>query len=148
MRSQQPFAIKPAVPLASTAAEDSTGDRATVPTQLDAAALGRLRELDPTGANQLLPRVFKAFDASTRRLLPLLEEARRTGNHAGIRHVAHTMKSSSASIGALRLSQLSAEVEAMARSGEVEGLAARIEQMTAETAAVLQALQQFPGNLP
>ena len=90
-------------------------DAATAPAVLDATALMRLQELDPSGANKLLERVFKAFESSVQRLAPQLATAREAGDLAGIRHVAHTLKSSSASIGALRLSQLCAEVESASR---------------------------------
>lgn len=112
---------------------------------LDAEALRRLGELDPTGANRLLVRVFEAFGASVVRLLPQLHAAHKAADHAGVRHVAHTLKSSSASIGAIKLSQLCAEIEGMIRVENLEGLAARIDRMDHETAVVLQALKQLPG---
>ncbi|MBL0092287.1 MAG: Hpt domain-containing protein [Piscinibacter sp.] len=46
--------------------------------------------------------MLKAFETSVARLAPQLDESRRSGDRAGIRHVAHTLKSSSASIGALK----------------------------------------------
>lgn len=112
---------------------------------LDPVALQRLGDLDPTGANRLLERVLHAFDGSALRLLPQLAEAQRSGDHDAVRHVVHTLKSSSASIGALKLSQLCAEIEAMIRLQTLEGLALRIESMECETAAVLRALKQVPG---
>ena len=113
--------------------------------ELDAGALQRLRELDPSGANRLLERVFQAFEASAARLLPQMHEAHRAGDHAGVRHVVHTLKSSSASIGAIKLSQLCAEIEAMIRLETLDGLAARIDLMDRETAVVLKALKNVPG---
>jgi HPt (histidine-containing phosphotransfer) domain-containing protein len=113
--------------------------------ELDAGALQRRRELDPTGANRLLERVFQAFEASAARLLPQMHEAHRAGDHAGVRHVVHTLKSSSASIGAIKLSQLCAEIEAMIRLETLDGLTARIDLMDRETAAVLKALKNVPG---
>ncbi|HEX7436405.1 MAG TPA: Hpt domain-containing protein [Caldimonas sp.] len=112
---------------------------------LDVEALRRLGELDPTGANRLLERVFEAFEASVVRLLPQLHAAHKAADHAGMRHVTHTLKSSSASIGAIKLSQLCAEIEGMIRLDNLEGLAARIDRMDHETAVVLQALKQVPG---
>ena len=67
----------------------------------DAEALGRLRELDPAGKNQLLARAVTAFP-SLERLLPDLSQARgqQPADLDGIRRVCHTLKSSSASLGA------------------------------------------------
>jgi CheY-like chemotaxis protein len=107
------------------------------------AALDRLRELDPKGDNRLLERVMKAFETSVARLLPQLQEAQRLGDQGGIRHVVHTLKASSASIGALALSQQCAEIETRIRLGEGEGLDARIEAVYAELEIVLKALRPW-----
>ena len=58
---------------------------------LDPAALARLEELDPMRANDLLGRVLKAFQSSAARLMPQLDAARLTGDHATVRLVAHTL---------------------------------------------------------
>lgn len=108
---------------------------------LDAQALQRLRELDPTGANKLLERVVQAFGTSTGRLLPQLDEAMQARDWSGVRHVAHTLKSSSASIGALKLSALCADIETMIRNNEVQGLEDRVALMHAEIEGVGVALR-------
>ena len=112
---------------------------------LDVEALSRLSELDPTGANHLLERVFEAFEASALRLLPQMHESLRSANYAGVRHVVHTLKSSSASIGAVKLSQLCAEIETMIRLETLDSLADCIDRMDRETGAVLQALKKIRG---
>ena len=94
---------------------------------LDVEALQRLSDLDPTGANRLLERVFQAFEASALRLLPQMHDAQRAGDHAGVRHVVHTLKSSSA------------------RLETHDDLADRIGRMDRETNAVLHALKQIQG---
>ena len=111
------------------------------PTLLDAAALQRLRELDPKGQNQLLERVLNAFEASVSRLVPQLLQARAAADSAAVRHVAHTLKSSSASIGALTLSQMCADIEAMIRNDKVLGLDERVALMHGEIASVRLALR-------
>ena len=110
---------------------------------LDADALARLRELDPKGENRLLERVLKAFETSVARLLPQLQDSRQLGDRAGIRHVAHTLKSSSASIGAIKLSQQCADIETMIRLEKIEDLDARVDAMSAEVEIVLQALRNL-----
>jgi len=82
---------------------------------LDPAALARLTELDPSGENHLLERVLRAFQTSVARLRPQADAARLQGDRAGLRLVAHTLKSSSASIGAMHLSQLCAQIETAIR---------------------------------
>ncbi|HEY0855885.1 MAG TPA: response regulator [Albitalea sp.] len=115
-------------------------------TVLDAEALQRLRELDPKGENQLLSRVIKAFESSAGRLLPQLLDAQGAGDMAGVRHVAHTLKSSSASIGAMKLSQLCAEIEAKIRTDHLDGIDARVDALCAELQIVLQALKRLSGS--
>ena len=78
---------------------------------LDPDALARLAELDPAGENHLLERVLLAFQTSAARLRPQADAARLSGDRDVLRRVAHTLKSSAGSIGALRLSGLCAEIE-------------------------------------
>lgn len=114
-----------------------------IATPLDAVALAGLRDLDPQGRNGLLERVVKAFQDSLARLSPQLRSAMATGEVKGIRHVAHTLKSSSASIGALRLSALCAELEAAVRNDALEGLQARVDAVCAEIENVKPALENL-----
>jgi len=107
---------------------------------LDATALSRLTELDPTGENRLLERVLQAFQGSAARLRPQLDTARRTGDRAGIRLVAHTLKSSSASIGALALSQCCAQVETLIRLEAGDDLEAPLDALTAALDGALRAI--------
>lgn len=120
----------------------------TAPEGLDAQALERLFELDPDGSNKLVERVVEAYLKSLDRLLPDLIQARAAEIDLNVvRHVSHTLKSSSASLGALKASALCAEVELMARNGETGGLAAKLDDMLAELAQVKQALStmRMPG---
>lgn len=111
---------------------------------LDAQALERLRELDPRGENQLVERVLRAFESSVARLLPQLESADAAGDRAGVRHVAHTLKSSSASIGAMRLSSHCASVEALIREGGTdEALKPPLALLRSELDHVLQAIRSM-----
>ena len=126
----------------SSVAESTASARAAV---LDADALARLRELDPQGESRLLERVLRAFESSAGRLARQFEEARTAGDMQGVRHVVHTLKSSSASIGAIKLSRLCAEIETMVRLETVDGLPGRIAEMDHETTAVLQALRRISG---
>lgn len=104
---------------------------------LDAEAIRRLKELDPSGGNKLLERVVAAFSNSLDRLLPDLARALEggTADLAAVRHVVHTLKSSSASLGAMALSARCADIEAMVREGRREGLTEQLD-------AMLQDIQQ------
>ena len=110
---------------------------------LDQPTLDRLRELDPSGAARLLPRVVAAYESSLERMLPELAAARSSGtpNLDVVRHVSHTLKSSSASLGALQLAALCAEIETKARNGEAGGLDPLLDNMLIEINQVRLALK-------
>lgn len=115
---------------------------------LDAGALDRLRELDPTGRGRVVERVMQAFEGSVRRLSPQLLAAAASGDRAGVGHVAHTLKSSSASIGAVHVSRLCAALEAEIRDGAPVDLAERGRRLVAELDAVLAALATVGAPAP
>jgi len=108
---------------------------------LDAQALERLQELDPSGAAGLLVRVLATYTRSLQRLLDELRQARAASDLQGQRHVAHTLKSSSASVGALKLSALCADIEARLRDGATEGLEDAVDAMAEEGQRVLAVLR-------
>lgn len=115
---------------------------------LDAEALARLSELDPKGENKLLERVLRAFQASAARLMPQLETARLASDRATVRLVAHTLKSSSASIGALGLSQICAQVEASIRAESTDDLEPLLQRLRKELDAALNAIQRLLDARP
>ena len=109
------------------------------PEPLDAQALARLRELDPDGRQGVVRRVLAAYDTSLTRMvvqLRLMAEAPDAGEVAGI---AHTMKSSSASVGALALSRACADLEARLRGGQAADLRHDIERIVALAEAAQRA---------
>jgi len=131
----------------STAMPSNPKPESTSP--LDAQALARLRELDPDGINKLLERVVAAYLKSLERLLPDLAQARGPAYDLGVvRHVSHTLKSSSASLGALSLAQRCAEIETMARMGHTEGLETMLDGMLEEIAQVRIALTALLTSTP
>jgi len=110
---------------------------------LDPMALARLIELDPSGANHLLERVLQAFRTSVARLRPQADAARLSGDQAALRLVAHTLKSSSASIGAMHLSQLCAQIETAIRTASDDKLDDQLDALGTELDKVLAAIDQL-----
>ncbi|MEO5770502.1 MAG: Hpt domain-containing protein [Burkholderiaceae bacterium] len=108
---------------------------------LDAEALDRLRALDPQGQSGLLPRVLATYTASLRRLLEQLQVARANADVQGQRHVAHTLKSSSASVGALKLSALCADIERRMRDEPTLPVQLQFDAVTIEAEHLLQQLR-------
>jgi len=120
----------------------STGPSApgVPPVTLDATALARLRELDPDGRHCVVVRVLEAFEASLGRLLGQLREEPDAGDAAVVAGIAHTLKSSSASVGALALSARCAEIERRLREGADGDLQADVQRLLAEGEAALRAV--------
>jgi hypothetical protein len=114
------------------------------PVTLDAAALSRLRELDPEGRNGVVRRVLATFETSLGRMLSQLAAEVDGGNAAVVASVAHTLKSSSASVGALRLAAACDEVERRARESRDAGAPAQrhdVQRLLAEGEAALAAVR-------
>ena len=87
----------------------STGpDAATAvpPATLDAGGAGPPARARPRRPHGVVQRVLETFEASLARLLGQLRAERERGDPAVVAGIAHTLKSSSASVGALALSRL------------------------------------------
>jgi HPt (histidine-containing phosphotransfer) domain-containing protein len=108
---------------------------------LDSQALDRLGELDPTGSAGLIARVVTTYTNSLSRLIENFDVACSTGDLDGARHVAHTLKSSSASVGAMALSSLCAELERGIREGRIDRASPLLGQLAAEARRVLAGLR-------
>lgn len=142
LRRSSLLAMLSRLPRAHAQAPENGGGAAGALETLDAEALARLRELDPDGRSQLVRRVLEAFQTSAARLLPQLLEAQAAGDRAGVRLVAHTLKSSSASIGALALSQRCAQLEGAIRAETGEDLGVAVQAMTEALDGALRAVRR------
>lgn len=107
---------------------------------LDAEALARLTELDPSGENRLIERVMQAFKSSVARLRAQLDAARSADDRGAIKLVVHTLKSSSASIGGLSLSAQCADMETVIRTEPQADLGPRLDALELSLDAVLSAI--------
>jgi HPt (histidine-containing phosphotransfer) domain-containing protein len=104
-------------------------------------ALERLRELDPDGRHGVMQRVMTAFETSLARMLVQLQAEQAGGNAAVVSSVAHTLKSSSASVGASELSQACADVERRLRMGEAGSLDEDVARLLRAGEAALAAVR-------
>ena len=113
------------------------------PTGLDAQALDRLRELDPDGRHGVVHRVLTAFEGSLARMCTVLETQANAdvADEGVVNGIAHTLKSSSASVGALALARACGEVEHRLRQRPGRELAPEIELLLAESGAALGAVR-------
>jgi len=108
--------------------------------RLDPLALARLSELDPDGRHGVVNRVLAAFDTSLTRMLGQLEAQAEAPTAALVASIAHTLKSSAASVGALELARSCAEVEARIRTGDTDSLQRDIGRLISDGQAALVAV--------
>jgi HPt (histidine-containing phosphotransfer) domain-containing protein len=119
------------------------------PTQpvLDAGALDQLRQLDPTGGSSFVVRVLGTYERSLERHIAEARQAQAASQWEALGRTAHTLKSASASVGALAFSALCAEVESLVRQHDTAGLQATLARFFSEAGRVRDAvLAQMPAG--
>lgn len=127
-------------------AVDSGGQTAPA---LDAGALARLHELDPDGRRGFVAQVLKTYEVSMERQLARLRDAMAAGDARSAAEVAHTLKSSSASVGALDFVQHCLALERAAKSdagAELASLASSLQSEGRRVLATVQAMLQAEGR--
>ena len=108
---------------------------------IDPQALERLRELDPDGRMGVLTRVLTAYRASLSRQLDDIAVAQAAGDGARLLRVVHTLKSSSAAVGANVLSGRCAALEEACRKVSGAWPDPQVEALIHEGRGVLRAVE-------
>jgi HPt (histidine-containing phosphotransfer) domain-containing protein len=108
---------------------------------LDEAALKAIRDLDADNAAGLFGQVVAMYLQASPALIAQIEAGLASGEAPAVRMAAHTLKSSSANLGARQLAQLCAALEQAARAGALPDQAA-VAPIQQEFAAVRRALER------
>ncbi|HLF26009.1 MAG TPA: response regulator [Anaerolineae bacterium] len=119
---------------------------AAAATVLDHAPLDELRAIAGAETSSVLGELLDIFFSDTPRLLADLRQAADADDALALHHAAHTLKSTSASLGARVLSQLSAELETDARTGRLKDPCAKVTRLAAEYESVKRALTLYVQN--
>lgn len=112
---------------------------------LDMAVIDSLKELGGEDDPGLLNELIDLFLADAPTYMGMLQEALQCGDPAAMERAAHTLKSSSANIGAFQLSELCRELEAAGKQGCISGSTAiyqRTEQHYREVCSALEGLRE------
>lgn len=109
---------------------------------LDQNVLAGLKALQTQGSSDMLARVAKLYLDSSRELVDALQAACHASEHEKIGQYAHALKSSSANVGAIRLSGYLAELEIKAREEMLEDVQERSENILREYGLVVSALSE------
>jgi signal transduction histidine kinase/DNA-binding response OmpR family regulator/HPt (histidine-containing phosphotransfer) domain-containing protein len=107
---------------------------------INAQALQNIRALSATNGDALLERVLQAYLKDTPPHLQALRQALAAGDTEQLRKTAHSLKSSSANVGALTLSQRCKDLEQLGRTNTTAGAAELLADMEHSFQAVRQAL--------
>jgi len=109
-------------------------------TPIDLAAFAELLET-VGGDRDFLAELVETYRADCPLLFAELRAAVAAGDSPAARRAAHTLKSTSASMGALGLAAQCREIEAAAAAGDLDELDERVEQAAATYADVEAALR-------
>jgi len=107
---------------------------------LDQSAIARIRALQREGSPPVLQRVIGIYLDAAPKLIVDIREAVERRDALRLQRAAHSLKSSSANLGALTLSELCKELESMGRLGQHEGAAHKLDVLEFEFEAVRNAL--------
>jgi len=131
-----------AAPVEADAMAEAGGAAREADSPLDPRALDAIRALNPERGAQLVARVVQAFLDSAPSQLEALARAVRAGDGGALRGEAHSLKSSSANLGATRLAALARDLEACGREGRLEGTAPLVERARREFERVRASLTE------
>jgi len=88
---------------------------------LDLEVVESLRALDEEGGPSLFLELIDLFVEDAAAQLRTMQGALESGDVKALERAAHTLKSSSANIGACRMSEICFELEKLGRSGTLQG---------------------------
>ena len=125
-------------PETPTATDSLTPDRPEV-AQLDHDRLAMLRDLDD-GDGTLIMILVDEFTSEAQRQLNALRDGFAEGDPQAVERAAHSIKGSSANLGATRLSEITGHLEELARAGALGSVEAEVEAVAVEFESVRLAL--------
>jgi HPt (histidine-containing phosphotransfer) domain-containing protein len=114
---------------------------ASQPAPVDLTVLEDLRSLQGPDEPDFVTELIDALLAELPERLATLDARLAAGDARGIERMAHSLKSSCGNLGALPLSKLLGRVEADARNGTLDYMAARLAEVRAEYQRVDPALR-------
>jgi len=100
-----------------------------------------------TQADQMLPGLIEKFYQDAERLLGQAQQALEHGDADELRRASHSLKSTSATFGAMALSSVARDLETAARAGELERAGDQIAQAAVEFARARAALEAMRDEL-
>ncbi|MBL0699751.1 MAG: response regulator [Desulfosarcina sp.] len=109
---------------------------------LEKEALAKIRALQREGVPDILNKVIGLYLESSPDLIQSIKESVRQGNSSLLHEAAHSLKSSSANLGAMRMAAICKELENMGRNARSADATSLINAVATEYKQVTNALQQ------
>jgi two-component system sensor histidine kinase/response regulator len=109
---------------------------------LDSRTLAGIRAMRKPGSPDLLAKVAGIYASNSRMLIEDIKSSLLSNDRTGLLRAVHTLKSSSANVGATGLADLCREIEALPRDGNLDLACVLVERLIGEHKEVLQALEQ------
>lgn len=113
------------------------------PAAVDRKVLDQYRDIDPSGGQGLALRIVRIYIDSSSETWRGIEQAIAGRDAEALRLGAHSLKSSSASVGAQALANLLRELEALAKAARVDEAGTLFASMQGEYSRVLAALHDI-----
>ena len=108
---------------------------------IDVSKIEEIRAIKVGGSETLLKRVISQFTATAPGLVAAIRTKTGEGDSEAVRRAAHSLKSSAGAIGARRLYQHCADIEAMAQLSGVDAVKGLLDRLDFELATATQDLQ-------
>ena len=113
---------------------------------IDLDAINRIRAIQGKDSGSLFERVVAQFADTAPSLVATLRLQHDAGDVEAVWRTAHSLKSSAATLGAVRLSRRCAEIETKARETGVESVGDLIDALDADLAAAQNGLKELIGG--
>ncbi|HLL41163.1 MAG TPA: Hpt domain-containing protein, partial [Rubrobacteraceae bacterium] len=124
-----------------SAAGDSSATRENSEDPLDQRVLASLRELQQEGEPDILNELIELFLADVPSQLVVLKDTLEAGDAHSVERIAHTLKGSSANMGAARMTTICSELQDVGASGDPSRAPELLERLEEEFGHVHRALE-------
>src|SRR5689334_21137437 len=108
---------------------------------LDHSAIEAVRQLDPDGQDRLLSRLIALYRDDSSQLLADIDNGLKVNDAEAIARAAHTLKSSSANLGATNVAAIARQIEHSARNGDIKDLLNSVTKLRAQRTVALSELE-------
>jgi len=101
---------------------------------------------NPDGNDRLLARLIALYRDDSSQLLADIDNAMKTSDAEAVARAAHTLKSSSANLGATNVAAIARQIEHAARGGDLKDLPASVTKLRAQRTVALSELEALENS--